>query len=175
MKGHLERRSDHFIFRFAPEDRVLADYGLETLESIRAALDKDLGFSPSRPIVVDILRSSSDLAAMTTLSEDEVERTGTVAVSKWTRIMLTTPRAMRLGYEWQADSSRLTRDGSETGGFSVSHLHLATDRLAPGLELDLTVRNLFDKRHAHPAADSNWQNVIEQDGRSLRIALGARF
>jgi tetratricopeptide (TPR) repeat protein len=29
-----------------------------------------------------------------------VERTGTVAVSKWGRIMLSTPRAMRLGYPW---------------------------------------------------------------------------
>ena len=38
---------------------------------------------------------------MTTLSEQEIERTGTVAVSKWSRIMLTSPRAMRLGYEWQ--------------------------------------------------------------------------
>ena len=101
VKTHQEKRSDHFVFRFAPEDRVLADYGLETLESIRAALEKDLGYTPSRPIVVDILRTSLDLAAMTTLSEDEIERTGTVAVSKWTRIMLTTPRAMRLGYEWR--------------------------------------------------------------------------
>ena len=101
VKTHQERRSDHFIFRFAAEDRVLADYGLETLEAIRAALEKDLGYTPTRPIVVDILRTSSDLATMTTLTEDEIERTGTVAVSKWSRIMLTSPRAMRLGYEWE--------------------------------------------------------------------------
>lgn len=101
VEGYLERTSSHFVFRFPVEDAVLADYGLETLESAAAALSADLGYTPSRPIPVDILRSSADLAAMTTLTEEEIERTGTVAVSKWSRIMLTSPRAMRLGYEWQ--------------------------------------------------------------------------
>ena len=100
VEGHLERRSPHFILRFAAEDEVLADYGLETLEAAAAALATDLGFVALRPIPVDILRGSSELANMTTLTEEEIERTGTVAVSKWSRIMLTSPRAMRLGYEW---------------------------------------------------------------------------
>ena len=101
VEGYLERRSAHFVFRFPAEDAVLADYGLEALEAAVAALQADLGFVPTRPIAVDILRGGSDLAAMTTLGEAEIERTGTVAVSKWSRIMLTSPRAMRLGYEWQ--------------------------------------------------------------------------
>ena len=101
VDGYLERKSAHFVFRFPAEDAVLADYGLETLEAAATALAGDLGFEPARPIAVDILRNSSDLATMTTLSEEEIERTGTVAVSKWSRIMLTSPRAMRLGYEWQ--------------------------------------------------------------------------
>jgi tetratricopeptide (TPR) repeat protein len=101
VDGYLERKSAHFVFRFPVEDAVLADYGLEALEAAATALGGDLGFEPARAIPVDILRNSSDLATMTTLSDDEIERTGTVAVSKWSRIMLTSPRAMRLGYEWQ--------------------------------------------------------------------------
>jgi len=101
VKGHLERKSARFVLRFPAEDSVLADYGLLALEAQAAALESDLGYAPTRPIMVDILRRSSDLAAMTTLGADEIERTGTVAVSKWSRIMLTSPRAMRLGYEWQ--------------------------------------------------------------------------
>lgn len=99
-QGYLERRSPHFLFRFPAEDTVLADYGLECLEAAVAALQEDLGFSPSRPITVDIVRDGADLSLMTTLGEADIERTGTVAVSKWSRIMLTSPRAMRLGYEW---------------------------------------------------------------------------
>lgn len=101
VDGYLERRSPHFVFRFPVEDTVLADYGLEALEAAVAALQDDLGFAPARPITVDILRNGNDLAEMTTLGEAEIERTGTVAVSKWSRIMLTSPRALRLGYEWQ--------------------------------------------------------------------------
>ncbi len=101
VDGYLQRKSAHFVFRFPPEDAVLADYGLETLEAEAAALANDLGFTPTRPIAVDILRGSGDLAAMTNLSENDIERTGTVAVSKWSRIMLISPRAMRLGYEWR--------------------------------------------------------------------------
>ena len=101
VDGYLERKSNNFVFRFPAEDAVLADYGLETLEAAAAALGGDLDFRPARPIPVDILRNSGDLATMTTLTDEEIERTGTVAVSKWSRIMLTSPRAMRLGYAWQ--------------------------------------------------------------------------
>jgi tetratricopeptide (TPR) repeat protein len=100
IKGHEERRSPHFVIRFPAEDAVLVDYALEALEAATAALQTDLGFIPPRMIPVDILRSPADLALVTALSTDEVERTGTIAVSKWGRIMLSTPRAMRLGYAW---------------------------------------------------------------------------
>ena len=100
IEGHQERRSPHFVIRFPPEDTVIADYALEALEASASALQTDLGFVPSRPIPVDILRSPADLALVTALTVDDVERTGTIAVSKWGRIMLSTPRAMRLGYAW---------------------------------------------------------------------------
>ena len=100
VEGYRERRSANFLFRFTAEDAVLADYGLDALETAMTALSKDLGFFPVRPITVDVLRGSRELAAMTSLTEEEIERTGTVAVSKWSRIMVTSPRAMRLGYEW---------------------------------------------------------------------------
>ncbi len=100
IEGHQTRRSPHFVIRFPPEDAVLADYALEALEAAAAALQADLGFAPTRPIPVDILRSPVDLALVTALTTDDVERTGTIAVSKWGRIMLSSPRAMRLGYDW---------------------------------------------------------------------------
>ncbi len=79
------------------------------------------------------------------------------------------------GYELRYDSQRLTLDGSKLGGIAVSNLHLSTEALAKGLELSLGIQNLFDKRYAHPGADSNWQNALEQDGRSVRLAVSARF
>jgi tetratricopeptide (TPR) repeat protein len=100
IKGHQERRSKHFVLRYPPEDAVIADYALEALESAVAALGQDLGFVPPRPIPVDIYRAPSDLASVSTLTPEEVERTGTIALCKWARLMATTPRALRFGYPW---------------------------------------------------------------------------
>jgi len=99
IEGHQTRRSPHFVIRFPPEDAVLADYALEALEAAAAALQADLGFAPTRPIPVDILRSPVDLALVTALTTDDMERSGTIALARWGRIMLCSPRAMRIGYD----------------------------------------------------------------------------
>lgn len=100
IKGHEEKRSKNFILRFPAEDAVIADYALEALESAATALHDDLGFVAQRPIHVDIYRSPTDLASVSTLTPEEVERTGTIALCKWARLMATTPRALRFGYPW---------------------------------------------------------------------------
>ena len=81
----------------------------------------------------------------------------------------------RAGYELRYDSKRLSLDGTRLGGYAVSNLHLSTEALAKGLELSLGIHNLFDKRYAQPAADTNWQNALEQDGRSMRAKVSYRF
>jgi outer membrane receptor protein involved in Fe transport len=82
---------------------------------------------------------------------------------------------LRAGYELRYDSARLSADGSRLPGFVLSNVHLTTSALAKDLDLSLTVGNLFDKRYAHPGADTNWQNALEQDGRSVRLAAQYRF
>lgn len=82
---------------------------------------------------------------------------------------------LRAGYELRFDSRRLSLDGTELGGYALSNLLLSTSVLANGLELSLGIHNLFDKRYAQPGADSNWQNALEQDGRSLLVKVGYRF
>lgn len=80
---------------------------------------------------------------------------------------------LRMGYEMRYDSSRRTREGNNTDSYAVSNLRLSTDRLRQGLEVGLTVRNLFDKHYAQPGANTNWQNTLQQDRRS--IAMDAQF
>ncbi len=82
---------------------------------------------------------------------------------------------LRLGYEFQYDSKRRTLDGADLGGYALSSLYLTADRWATGLEVALGVHNLFDKRYAHPGAPTNWQNALEQDGRSVRVTANYRF
>ena len=82
---------------------------------------------------------------------------------------------LHAGYEMQYDSQRITRDGSRLGGHALSNLNLNTEALAKGLDVSLAIYNLFDKRYAHPAADVNWQNAFEQDGRTVRLKLSYRY
>jgi iron complex outermembrane receptor protein len=82
---------------------------------------------------------------------------------------------MRVGYELQYDSRRLTLDGTTLGGYSLSNLYLSAESLAKGLDLSLVLDNLFGKRYAQPASANNWQNSLEQDGRSVRIKLSYTF
>ena len=82
---------------------------------------------------------------------------------------------LRAGYELRYDAKRLSLDGSELGGYAVSNLTLGTQSLAKGLDVSLTLTNLFDKRYAHPGAETNWQNAFEQDGRAVRVQATYRF
>jgi tetratricopeptide (TPR) repeat protein len=100
IKDHREEKSPHTIIRYAPEDAVLVPYAQATVEAAYQALHEDLGFEVTMPIRVELYRSPSDLAAVTSLSQAEVARTGTIALCKWARLMVTTPRALAYGYPW---------------------------------------------------------------------------
>ncbi|HVV50239.1 MAG TPA: hypothetical protein VHO06_11305 [Polyangia bacterium] len=100
IKDFREERSPHAVIHYAPEDAVLAPYARDTLEAAYAALHADLGFELAQPIRVEFYRAPSDLAAVSSLSVAEVARTGTIALCKWARLMVTTPRALAYGYPW---------------------------------------------------------------------------
>jgi len=100
IKDHREERSGHFVIRYPPEDAVLVPYAREALEAAYTALHDDLGFEAQLPVRVEFYRSPSDLAAVSSLSQAEVQRTGTIALCKWARLMVTTPRALATGYPW---------------------------------------------------------------------------
>jgi tetratricopeptide (TPR) repeat protein len=100
VKDHREQRSGHFIVRAPAVDAVLLPYALEALEATYKALHDDLGFQSDLPIRIEFYRSPSDLAAVSSLSQAEVARTGTIALCKWARLMVTSPRALATGYPW---------------------------------------------------------------------------
>ncbi len=100
IKDFREERSSHAVIHYAPEDAALVPYARDTVEAAYAALHADLGFEIAQPIRVEFYRAPSDLAAVSSLSVAEVSRTGTIALCKWARLMVTTPRALAYGYPW---------------------------------------------------------------------------
>jgi iron complex outermembrane receptor protein len=75
-----------------------------------------------------------------------------------------------LGSEVQYYSRRETDiNGKYVGGYTLFNLNLIADKWVKQMEVSLGFYNLFDKHYSLPAADFNWQNTLEQDGRQIRL------
>ncbi len=96
------RSSDgRFVVKVAPgPDEVLVPYALDAMARADRALEQLLGYRMPGPVRLEIYASPSQLSRVSTLSVEAIERTGTIALCKWDRLMVTTPRALHRGYPW---------------------------------------------------------------------------
>jgi len=101
--GSHEMQSEHFRFRWVdPRDEVMAKPGLEVLEKAYQALGKDFNFFPAgEKILVDIYPRPEDLASAVDLEDKMIKDSGTIAICKFRRLMLASPRAALFGYDYQ--------------------------------------------------------------------------
>lgn len=96
-----ESRSGNFVFLHPPgPESILVPYAEEALEKARSVLAAELGLSPHGPVRVEFLPGPSALARLSPLTEDEVRRTGTIALCRDRKLMVVTPRALATGYAW---------------------------------------------------------------------------
>ncbi len=100
-QGYVKKRSENFEVRVAPgADEILIPLALEALESARANIGADFDYFPPRRVVVEVYTNADDLGAASGLPSEAIRNSGTVAVCKHNKIMITTPRALLLGYTW---------------------------------------------------------------------------
>jgi tetratricopeptide (TPR) repeat protein len=102
-QNYTEQRSSdgRYIVRFAPgPDRILASYAIDTVAAADRALERELGVRVPGPIRIEIHPTAATLAQVSSLTVEEIERTGTIALCKWDRLMITSPRALVRGYPW---------------------------------------------------------------------------
>lgn len=124
-RGFDELRSEdgRFVIRYAPgPDRFVAHDALHVLHEVDAGLAAELGAHHTGPIRLEILPTATALSRVSSLSIEDIERTGTIALCKWDRLMITSPRALVHGYPW-----------ADTIGHEAVHLLLAeiTEDRAP--------------------------------------------
>jgi tetratricopeptide (TPR) repeat protein len=63
-------------------------------------LTQDLGVTPSAKIRVEIYDSAKSLARVSPLTVEQIKNSGTIALCKYSRLMLTSPKALLRGYPW---------------------------------------------------------------------------
>ncbi|MDB4957848.1 MAG: hypothetical protein JWO36_5417 [Myxococcales bacterium] len=91
----------HFIIRYAPgPEATIAELAGQVLDSAWETTGEDLGLKPDDPIRVEILGEPATLAKLSPLTESEIEKTGTIALSKYNKLMVVSPRATLFGYPW---------------------------------------------------------------------------
>ena len=115
--GHVQHEGGggRYVVRHAPgPDAVLVPYAMQVLERMDRALREDLGYRHPGPIRLEIHASADELATVSTLTVADIQRTGTIALCKWDRLMVTSPRALLRGYPWM-----------DTIAHEMVHLYLA--------------------------------------------------
>lgn len=101
-RGFIEVKGDGVRVRHAPGvDAVLGDEAVVALVRARRTIDPLLGGGPGHDIVLDIFPDGRRFIAASGLPAEAVRTTGVVALSKWTRLLLTSPRALARGYAWK--------------------------------------------------------------------------
>jgi tetratricopeptide (TPR) repeat protein len=82
------------------KDAVLAPYALEVLGDADRALQRAFGAALPGPLRIEIYASPETLSQVSALTVEQIKTTGTVALSKFNRLMITSPKALVRGYPW---------------------------------------------------------------------------
>jgi len=147
------------------EDAPLAPLIFDVADRARARIEQDLGVTLPRPLRIDLVRDLFSLAAVTGLPLSAAETTGTVAVARWGRVTMLSPRAAALGYPWQ-----------DTLAHEITHLALSRatrDRAPLWLQEGVAKREETRWREKHPFDDVDHDAIARgalADGKSVGIA-----
>lgn len=153
-----------FVLRFKNEEDVpLAPFLMDVADQAINALVRDLQVRLPRPIRIDIVSDHFSLAAMTGLPEESAQTTGTVAIAKWGRVTMLSPRAMNHGYGW-----------SDTLMHELTHLSIARashDRAPLWLQEGVAKREETRWRAPFPFDDQPPPDAVARLGFERGLAL----
>jgi tetratricopeptide (TPR) repeat protein len=88
------------VFHRPGSDEILVPYIVETVTRTVDVVGKDLGHRPDHPILVELVPDRGALADVTGLTLEEIETSGVIAVCKYGRLLITSPRATLTGFGW---------------------------------------------------------------------------
>jgi tetratricopeptide (TPR) repeat protein len=97
---HLSPKGHFAIYIEPGKDRVLLPFAFEALDKAYEEIGKELGYYPPTPIRLEIYPQTSVLAKVSILTEEEIRTSGTIALCKYNRLMVTSPKALLRGYPW---------------------------------------------------------------------------
>jgi hypothetical protein len=144
-------------------DRPLGPLLFETVAQARETLSRDLGVDWPKPTRIVVVRDLLSLSAMTGLPYESAQTTGTVAVAKWGRVTLLSPRASHHGYDWR-----------DTLAHELTHLALtraSADRAPLWLQEGVAKREQILWRPPGPFDDRPSNESVVQRGFEMKLGV----
>jgi hypothetical protein len=146
-------------------DRVFAPFVFKVAAQARDRIGAELRVDLPRPLRIDLVRDLFSLSAVTGLPLEAAETTGTLAVARFSRVIMLSPRATRSGYHWE-----------DTLAHELTHLFVtrATRDRAP-LWLQEGVAKRYENRWREPRPfdPKDWAQVTAtralRRGRSIGL------
>lgn len=166
MAGVLTVEEQGVLIRLQDDDdRALVPLIVDTALRARTMLAKELGVELPLPVRIDFVRDQFALAAMTGLPEQAARTTGTVAVAKWGRVTMLSPRATSGNYAWL-----------DTLAHEMTHLALSRgtrDKAPLWLQEGVAKRQQTRWREAEPLDDFPPDDAVAKIGmeRGLGVEL----
>lgn len=103
-RGHVIHLTRNGLFEISHDprrDALLIPWAEETLEGAYFEIGYDLGHWPEPPIRVEFFGRASVLGKVSSLTEEAVRTTSTIALCKYNKLMMTSPRGTLRGYGWR--------------------------------------------------------------------------
>ncbi len=97
----VAKRGDVEIRYLPGTDLVLVDEAFEALQAAHDRIGPLLGGAPPGGIRMELYPTAERFTKASGLPPAAVQTTGVVALSKWTRLLVTSPRALGRGYAWK--------------------------------------------------------------------------
>ncbi len=94
-------RGDITIVHHPGVDRILVEEAVEALRDARRRIVPFLGEDTPVPLRVEIYPDAMGFTTCSSLPLEAVQTTGVVAISKWDRLLIHSPRALGRGYDWK--------------------------------------------------------------------------
>jgi len=94
-------RGDITVAHHPGADRVLVDGVIDSLTAARERIAPLLGGVTPVPLRIEIYPTGASFVVASGLPPEAVKTTGVIAISKWHRLLITSPRALGRGYGWQ--------------------------------------------------------------------------
>jgi tetratricopeptide (TPR) repeat protein len=101
-RGLEEAALDGSRVRYAAGlESILRDDALDVLERSRTVYGELFGGELNHDVLLDIFPTAQRFIMASGLPPEAVRKTGVIALSKWSRLLITSPRALATGYRWK--------------------------------------------------------------------------